>query len=1230
MTAQATWAPWLDGPRFDYGTRTLPELVLANAARTPNAAAVRQWAEQLTYGELMAAATELARILRGHGVRPETVVGLCLRRRPSMVVGVLGTLLSGGAYLPMDPDGPATRRDQLAADAAVDVIVVDAQTAALLDGAPQRLVRVPDPGGHAGRQLVPDAGMENPAYVLYTSGSTGRPKGVVITHRSLVAHVLAFADITGAGQDTRAFGFTSLGFDVSVHDLLLPLAVGGSVALIGEDDRTDPQRLQRFAAEHAVNWGFVPPALLPLLDPAGLPRWRTVYTGAEAPGPEQVARWTAGGRRFVHAYGPTEATVCVTWFEARGHWDRPLPIGRPQPNHRLLVVDERLRPLGPGEPGELLIGGVGLARGYLGDAALTAQRFVPDPCWPDDGGADGSDQGGRRLYRTGDRVVRLDDGNLLFLGRADRQVKIRGQRVELGEPETVLRGHPRVLHAVVDTAAGELVAYCTVLDPPGRDAPGEDELRAYCRRRLPAAMVPSRILRLPTLPMTPSGKVDLAALRTLLDQTTAAALADGTVDGARPVGELQTHLAELWARALGRDDAGRVRLSDDFFAAGGHSVAVMRLVAAIRARLRREVSAEDVFAARTLAGLVSRVAAAPAAGAALRTGNPPALSPSQRRLWFLDKLAPGSAAYNISFAERLTGELDVAALRAALTAVATRHDVLRWRITDTAGVPRAVCDPPAQVPLPVVELPEPAGPAGAAALADRLAADAGTAFDLATGPVWRAVLYRLGPREHVLSLTLHHAVCDGWSQAVLYRDLAAAYAGRELPPPPAGYADYAVWRAAADERHGADDLAWWTGHLAGAPTVLRLPADRPRPAVQSYAGAFASTVLPAPVDAAIRGLAATLGATPSAVLLAGLGELLRRLTGGDDHVIGAVVADRRLAEVDELVGFFVDVLPVRLRAAGGRSFADAVRAGLTELLDVTAHSTAPLDRIVGALGVRRDPSRSPLVQVLFNVFNFAEPSLRLPGLAAETVRVPMPGSPFDLTVYLVERAGAFALDVVYNPDLFDAARIEAFLADYVAVLAALTAAPHEPVAAVPVPVTSPPGTTDRTRAPGAAVHSAAVHSAAATAPGPAPGQTQGPAHGPALPETATERLVARVWCEVLGRPAVRATDNFFDIGGGSLAMMAVHARLTDLLGRRLPVVELFQWPTVRALAGHLDGSVTGDGPLARAAQRAAARRDAAQRNRPQRTQAQPTQAQPTQAQRTQAQRDRARTTRTTE
>ncbi|GLX00437.1 amino acid adenylation domain-containing protein [Microtetraspora sp. NBRC 16547] len=1158
---------------------TLPELVLAQAARRPETTAVRQWDERLGYAELAETATRLAARLRAHGVGPEHRVGLCLRRRPPMVAGMLGVLLAGGAYVPLDPDGPAARRAEIIADADIDVVVVDESTARLFDGQGPQAVPVAgapadgapaDGDGRAGQVVCP-AGPDNAAYVLYTSGSTGRPKGVVVTHRSLVSYALAFAEFTGAEEHTRSFGFASLGFDVSVLDILVPLAVGGSVQLAGEADRTDPERLQRFAASHQVTWGCVPVALLPLLDPAGLPEWRTVITGAEAPGPEQVERWSGSGRRFLNCYGPTEATVCVTAFEAGGRWERPLPIGRALAGHRVHVVDEELRPVPPGEPGELLIGGAGLARGYLGDPALTAERFVPDPF---------GDRPGERLYRTGDLVVLQPDGELLFLGRTDRQIKIRGQRVEIGEVEAVMRAHPEVGHAVVEAVEGPdgvgLVAFCTSPAASSGEVPDAERLRAYCAERLPSAMVPSRVVCLVRLPLSASGKVDGQALRALLEH-------DTTATGTAPGTPLERDVAAIWARVLGLP-AEKVSLEDDFFACGGHSVTAMRLVAGVRAELDRAVSVEDVFAGRTLSGLAARIEDAAERAEPLPSGSPATLSAAQRRLWFVDKLAPDTAAYNIALAERLHGPLDVAALRAALAAVAARHDVLRWRVPDTGGMPYVEVDPPGAVPLHVDDL------TGAPESASRALLDEEAAhrFDLATGPLWRARLARLGPAEHLLALTFHHAVFDGWSQRPFLEDLGRAYAhaaGGEnpvaLPDPPARFADYVVWRAARDTRRGDADLAWWAAHLADAPAVLDLPRDRARPPVQTYRGAQSGIALSAATSAAIRALAAGVGTTAPTVLLAGFAELVRRITRRGDVVVGTPAADRRHEAFHDLVGFFVEVVPLRLRSAAGESFAERVRGCADEFLAVLARPGATLERIVDALALPRDPARAPLVQVLFNVYNFPEPRLRLPGVRTERVAPGLAGSPFDLTVYVVDRDGGYAVDCVYNADLYTPQRIQALLEAYASLLDQASAAPERPVDAHELPGAA-------TLAVGVAAEPAKVTRTKAVPAG-APGTS-------ARPSTATERLIAQVWCEVLDRPEVGAADNFFDVGGTSMAVVVVQDRLAELTGRKLAVVELFRHPTVRALAAHLDGD-TEQPELDRADQRAAARRQRAEQRK---------------------------------
>ncbi|WP_103354438.1 non-ribosomal peptide synthetase [Amycolatopsis sp. CA-128772] len=1124
----------IDGPALSYPDTTVAGLVLAQARRTPGAPAVRQGATELTYAELAAAAWGVAAALRERGAGPETRVGVCAHRTPALVSTVLGVLLSGACYVPLEPGGPRARLADIAADAGVTLIVGDA---AVAEFGPAQGIDVPPPGVPG---LCP-ATADHTAHVLYTSGSTGRPKGVLTRHRNIVAFVSGFATRLGAGPGTRTLGISSLGFDAFTMDVFVPLAVGGSVQLAGSADRADPERLRRFVVEHDVNFGFITPTLLSLLDPADVPGWRTVACGGEPVPAELAARWLPG-RRFFHVYGPTETTVVVVTDEVTGIPADPLPLGTPTPNHRACVVDADLRPVLPGEVGELVIGGPGVAAGYLGRPGLTARKFVGDPGTP-----------GERLYRTGDLARLRPDGRLEFAGRADRQVKVRGQRIELGEVEAALGAHPDVAAVAVEAVPGpggtRLVAFLTPTS-----APPDEDIHAYAGDRLTKAMRPAAIRRLDALPVNAvTGKIDRPALR---------ALAGSEPEAAREPG---SPVEAVWRKVLG-PGAG-----PDFLLSGGDSIAAMRLVAALRADLAADVSVEDVFAGRTLDELTRRVAAAaPLTGPGLTTGHAPALSPPQRRLWFLDQLAPDAAPYNIAMAFRLTGPLDVETLRAALRAVAERHDVLRWRIRPVDGVPRAECLPPGDVALPVI-------PVAADAVRARLAADAATPVRLDREPPWRVRLYELGPDEHVLGFTLHHAVFDGWSQELLCADLSAAYRGKALPPLGVSYADYAVWRADRDRRREAVDLDWWTGHLAGAPSTLDLPRDRPRPAVQTYRGASHHQAFPAGVADAVGDLARRTGTTRAGVVLAAFGQLLRRLTGGDDHLVATVVADRQLAETQDVAGFFVDIVPVRLRARD-TDFGTLVRAGGEELLAATAHPAAPIDRLVDALGVPRDPSRAPLVQVMVNVLTFTEPRLDLPGAGGAWLPVEKPGSPFDLTVYVLEHG----VELLYNPDLFDAVRMTALAEDFTALLAALVAEPDRPAAACAPEL------------PRAAVRTAAPKAAARSRPEPPPvADVAAPA--------ATEAVIAATWREVLGLDAVGVTDNFFDLGGHSLALARVHAEVTARLGRTIPMVDLFTHPTVRALATHLHAGAAPSPELARAAERVAARRGRTPSRRPRRS-----------------------------
>jgi amino acid adenylation domain-containing protein len=1127
----------VDGPPLPFPDRRLPDLIAEHATRRPDAIAIRQWESTLTYRELAGQAAALAALLPD---RP--LIGLCADRTPMMITGLVGILGSGAGYVPLDPALPSGRLQDIAREAGLRTVVCDAAGAAHFAGTDLELIDLA-----RGRPAVPTgscpAGPQDCAYVMFTSGSTGRPKGVVITHEALTEFVTGMAHLAGLDQTAISLGFASIGFDASVIDVLTPLAAGGTVALASTVDRADPVRLRRFCAEHRVSVAFLPPAVLPMLDPAGLPALSVVLTGSEAPGPEQVARWASPTRRFLNLYGPTEATVLVTWFEATGSWDGPLPIGVPAPNHRVYVVDENLRELGVGRPGELLAGGIGLAQGYLGDAGRTAERFVPDPF---------STRPGARLYRTGDLACWQEDGTLRFLGRTDRQVKIRGQRIELGEVESVLRGHPDVEHAAVTVRGTELVAFVT-------GTPDPKSVREHCAIQLPAAMVPARVRVLAELPLASSGKVDLDAL---VDEP------DRTRPTDPPQTQAEKQLAELWSEIVG----GAPGREDDFFDAGGHSITAMRLVAAIRSRLDRDVAVEDVLAGRTLRAIAATIeSAGPLPNAPVR-GRPPALSPSQQRLWFLDHYSPeAAAAYNVALAERLRGPLDVPALTQALTAVATRHEVLRWRITESGGRPQAVLDPPGPMPLPVVDLS--ALPDREQQLARLLSTDARKRFALATDTLWRATLYRLGPEEHVLAITAHHAVFDGWSQSLLYADLASAYRTGELPPLPATYADYVAWRADRREQRGRTDLDWHLSHVDDAPVVLELPTDRPRPAEQTFAAGQAGVLLDEATTTGVTALATELGTTPAAVLLAAFGVLLLCHTGQPDLIIGSPMVDRRETDFQDMVGFFIEIAALRLNFDPAATFAASVRAARDELLAALAHPEAPLDRIVPALGLGGQLARNPLVQVLFNMFTFTEPRLELPGLDSEPVPVAAPGSPFDLTLYGAERDGRLRLDLVYNADLFTLQRMRGLLDDLRVVL-------------------------ER----GASDSTITVGQLAGPRPDPTPVQRATTKRvapvGSSAPATATERAIAAVWCEVLGRADVGATESFFDAGGSSVLIVAVQQGLRRAIGRELRVVELFRYPTVRALAAMVDGNGTGtDTAVERAARRGAARRDRGRQRR---------------------------------
>ncbi|WP_405389998.1 amino acid adenylation domain-containing protein [Streptomyces sp. NBC_01102] len=1012
--------------------RTLPELLALRTAETPDAEALVCGDRSLTYAETTRRAEEIAAWLLDRGVRPEEPVGIAMDRSVEFVLAVLGVLRAGAVYVPIDHRWPASRRADVLQDSGTSLVLEQGD----LPGS------FPVPAG--GVPMPP--GPERIAYVMYTSGSTGRPKGVAVTHRG-IADLAADSRFAGGAQE-RVLMHSAHAFDASTYEMWTPLLSGGTL-VVGPPGELDMATIGRTVAEGRVTAALFTTGLFRLIAaeaPEILRPMREVWAGGEAVPAASVRQVLEAcpDITVVDAYGPTEVTVIAAAHPLTA--DRPVPdpvpIGRPFDGKQVYVLDSGLGLCAVGVPGELYVSGVGLARGYLGRAGLTSERFVANPF-----GVAGS-----RLYRTGDVVRWRADGVLEFVGRRDNQVKLRGFRIELGEIESVLAAHDAVGQIAVVVredrpGVRQLVGYAVAAAGATLDT---DELRAWAAERLPEYMVPRPVVALDALPLTTNGKLDTKALPTP---------EYGTEEARGPRTPHEELLCGLFQEVLGLPS---VSVDDNFFELGGHSLLATRLVSRVRAVLGVELSIRRVFEEPTVARLAVRLmdSAAPARPPLRPAGRPERvpLSFAQRRLWFLNRMEGPSATYNIPFAVRLSGELRVRALTEALGDVVGRHESLRTVFPDTDGEPWQQVVPAgvATVAVEVTDVTEEALPAA-------LAAAGAVGFDLARELPLRARLFRTAPDEHVLCVVVHHIAGDGWSQAPLSRDLGEAYRARlaggapDWRPLPVQYADYTLWqqRLLGDE-HDEDSLAagqraYWAEQLAGAPQELELPADRPRPPVATHRGAHVPVTVGPELAQRLRALAAKTDTTPFMVFQAALAALLSRLGAGTDIPIGTPVAGRTDSATDDLVGFFVNTLVLRTDVSGDPSFIDLLHRVRRTALDAYAHQDLPFERLVDAVGADRSLSHNPLFQVLIAYQNNTSGELELPGLRLTVQDMLLPVAKVDLELSLAEDAeGAVSGMLGYSTDLFDRDGAERLAGHLVTLLRAVTADPRLPVRRVEI------------------------------------------------------------------------------------------------------------------------------------------------------------------------------------
>ncbi|MBH3402526.1 non-ribosomal peptide synthetase [Pseudomonas fluorescens] len=1036
--------PWSEAPCAP-ARHWLPQLL---NQQTSDATALVWQDGSLTFAQLHTQANRLAHYLRDKGVGPDVCVAIAAERSSQLLIGLLAIIKAGGAYVPLDPDYPAERLAYMLKDSGVQLLLTQTALLPQLPSAEGVCVIAMDslhldswPTQAPGLHLHGD----NLAYVIYTSGSTGQPKGVGNTHGALAERLQWMQATYQLNETDVLMQKAPISFDVSVWECFWPLITGCRLVLAGPGEHRDPHRIAQLVQEHGVTTlHFVPPLLQLFIDEplaAECTSLRRLFSGGEALPAELRNRVLARlpAVQLHNRYGPTETAINVTHWQCAASDGERSPIGRPLGNVICRVLDEQLNPLPAGVPGELCIGGIGLARGYLGRAGLTAERFVADPL-----GAAGT-----RLYRTGDRARWNADGVLEYLGRLDQQVKLRGFRVEPEEIEARLLAQAGIAQAVVLVRDAQLIGYYTA------DAElDEQRVKIALAAELPEYMVPALLMRLDAMPLSPSGKLDRRALPEPVWQTR---------EHVEPHTPLQLHIAAIWREVLGLP---RIGLRDDFFALGGHSLLATQIISRTRQACDVELPLRTLFEASELGDFAEQVGLIQATGqrnqqtaiAKVDRSQPVPLSYSQQRMWFLWQMEPDSPAYNVGGMARLRGVLDVGRFEAALQALIMRHETLRTTFPSVDGVACQKVSAQTNVRMDWQDfsaLNEPQRQQRLQQLAD---VEAHTPFNLETGPLLRACLVKAGEQEHYLVLTLHHIVTEGWAMDIFARELSALYEAfideRDSPLPalPVQYLDYSVWQRQwmeAGERQR--QLDYWTAQLGNEHPLLELPGDRPRPPVQSHRGELYRFDLSDELAARVQAFNAQHGLTLFMTMTATLAVLLYRYSGQTDLRIGAPVANRIRPESEGLIGAFLNTQVLRCQLTGQMRVSELFEQVRHTVIEGQSHQDLPFDHLVEALQPPRSAAYNPLFQVMCNVQRWEfQQSRQLAGMTVEYLANDARATKFDLNLEVTDLDHRLGCCLTYSTDLFDEPRIARMAAHWCNLLEALIADPHQRLSELPL------------------------------------------------------------------------------------------------------------------------------------------------------------------------------------